>query len=222
MNNRLKYPDLMFKYPDLFEITKADALIFMDLLQFEKGASIYFDGTYRTRAALSWTVIFKNEPFPIVSDYVDTLFFSKSQYRDIQQRNNQFQQIYADVSKFLGKSFGTKMIPSWKPVDRMYYQSKNPQMIQAEKYAKNQDWLNAAEIWNRQTKNKNEKIAAKACYNLALACEMEGKYDLAIDWLNHKTLTKYNEQYEINCERYIRVLTLRKYEIEKLEKQIRN
>ena len=127
-----------------------------------------------------------------------------------------------DASKYLGKSFGTKIIPSWVQIDRMYYHSKNPEMIKAEKFAKNQDWLDAAEIWNKQTKNKNQEIAAKACYNMALACEMDGKHDLAIDWLNHKILTKYNEQYEINCERYIRVLTLRKYEIEELEKQIRH
>jgi len=222
LNFRPEDPFLVLKSTELFEMTKADALVFLDLIQFENGVSVFFDGTFRSRATLSWTVIFNNETRPTVFNYVDTLFFNKSLYNDIQHNNTHSQQIYQDASKFLGKSFGTKILPSWTPVDRMYYQSKNSEMIKAEKFAKNQDWLKAAEIWNRQTKNKNEEIAAKACFNLALACEMEGKYDLAIDWLNHKILTKYNELYEISCERYIRVLTLRKYEIEKLEKQIRN
>ena len=97
-------------------------------------------------------------------------------------------------------------------------------MLKAEKYAISQDWLKAGEIWNRQTKNKNEEIAAKACYNLALACEMEGKYDLAIDWLtdSNNHLTKFNYQHSAYCQQYMRVLSLRRYEIEKLEKQIRN
>jgi hypothetical protein len=217
LNERLADP-----YSELFELTKADALIFLNLLQFEDGVSVFFDGTFRTRVASSWSAIVKNETIPNVYSQVDTLFFSKSQYKEIQQENLQSLKIYQDAAKYLGKSFGKKMVPSWVPVYRIFYHSKNPEMIKAEKYAKNQDWLDAAEIWNKQTKNKNEEIAAKACYNMALACEMNGKYDLAIDWLNHKILTKHNEQYEINCEQYIRVLTLRKYEIEELEKQLRN
>ena len=215
---------LMFKYPDLFEITKADAFIFLDQFQFENEVSVYFDGTFRTRVALKWTTIFKNETFPIVSESIDTLFFSKSQYRDILQKNKQSQQIYTDASNFIGRTFGAKIIPSWAPVYRMYYQSKNPEMIQAGKYAKNQDWLKAAEIWNHQTKNENQKIAAKACYNMALACEMEGKYDLAIDWLteSNNILTKNNFQHRAYCQQYMRVLIVRKDEIEELEKQIRN
>jgi hypothetical protein len=57
-----------------------------------------------------------------------------------------------------------------------------------------------------------------------LVCEMEGKYDLAFYWLtdSNNRLTKYNYQHSANCQQYMRVLNLRKYEIEKLEKQIRN
>ena len=161
---------------------------------------------------------------PIVSDFVDTLFLSKSQYRDILQKNNQSQQIYEDVSKFIGKSFGVKMIPSWIQVERIFYLSKNPEMKLAEKYAIKQNWQKAAEIWNNQTKNENIKIAAKACYNMALSCEMAGKYDLAIDWLtdSNNILTKNNYQHRANCRQYIDVLKFRKEEIERLEKQFRN
>lgn len=223
LNNRPEDPYLMQKSSDLIEMTKADALIFLDLFQFENGVYSFFDGTFRTRAVLSWTITYRgNTSSPTIYNQIDTLFFSKSQFKDIQQKNPHSQQIYKDASNHLGKCFGTKIIPSWVPVERIYYQSKNSEMLKAEKYAISKDWLKAGEIWNRQTKNINEEIAAKACYNMALVCEMEGKYDLAIEWLNHKVLTKYNEPYEVNCEQYIRVLTLRKYEIEKLEKQIRN
>jgi len=223
LNNMPEDPFLIQKSSDLIEMTKADALIFLDLFQFENGVYSFFDGTFRTRAVLSWTITYRgNTSSPTIYNQIDTLFFSKSQFKDIQRKNRHSQQIYKEASNHLGKCFGTKIIPSWIPVERIYYQSKNPEMLKAEKFAISKDWLKAGEIWNRQTKNKNEEIAAKACYNMALACEMEGKYDLAIEWLNQKVLTKYNELYEVNCEQYIRVLTLRKYEIEKLEKQIGN
>ena len=222
MNIRFEDPSVMYQSSKLFEITKADALIFLNLFQFENKVFSYFDGTFRTRAALSWTMTFRDETSPIVYNQMDTLFVNKSQFTDIRHKNQHSQQIYQDISKYLGKCFGTKIIPSWILDERFYYQSNHPEMRKAEKYAINHDWLKAGETWKKQTKNKNQKIAAKACYNMALACEMEGKYDLAIDWLNHKIWTKYNEPYEVNCERYIRVLTLRKHEIESLEKQIRN
>jgi len=67
-----------------------------------------------------------------------------------------------DAFSFLGKSFGAKMIPSWISVERIYLHSKNPEMIEAVNYAIHQEWLKAAEIWNTQTRNKNQEIASKA------------------------------------------------------------
>lgn len=217
-------PDLMYRSSGLFDMTNTDALIFLDFFQFENEVSIFFDGTYRTRAALSWTIIYKDDTPSTIYNQIDTLFLNKSQYQDIQHKTPNRKVIYQDAANYLGKSFGTKLIPSWKINDRYYYQSRNPEMAQAEKYLKNHDWLKAGEIWNKLSKNKNPEIAAKASYNLALACEMEGKYDLAMDWLSvsKSVSTKNYNQHNAYCQQYLKVLTLRKYEIEKLEKQIRN
>jgi hypothetical protein len=225
MNNRPEDPYLIQKSSDLIEMTKADALIFLDVLQFENDVFSFFDATYRMRAVLSWTITYRgNTTSPTIYNQIDTLFFTKSQYKDLQRKSRHSQQIYRDASNYLGKSFGAKLIPSWISVERIYYQSKNPEMVKAEKYATSQEWLKAAEIWNVQTKNKNKEIAAKACYNMALVCEMEGKYDLAIYWLTESSniLINKNYQHRTICQQYIRVLTLRKSEIEKLERQIRN
>ena len=225
LNDKLVDPDLMYyKSSRLFEITKADAIIFLDQFTIENGVSSFFDGTFRSRTDLSWTIKFRDESQPIFYNQTDTLFFSKSQYKDIQHKNKNSQQIYLDASKYLGESFGTKLIPTWILDGRTYYHSKHPEMLKAEIYMKNYDWLKAGEIWNKQTKNKNRKIAAKACFNMALTCEMEGKYDLAMEWLidSNNILIKNNYQHRIICQQYLKVLTLRKYEIEKLEKQIRN
>lgn len=217
-------PDLMYRSSYLFDITRADALIFLDFFQFENEVSIFFDGTYRTRAALSWTIIYNDDTPSTIYNQIDTLFLNKSHYQDIQQKTPNRKVIYQDAASYLGKSFGTKLIPSWKINDRFYYQSRNPEMVQAEKYLKNHNCLKAGEIWNKLSKNKNPEIAAKASYNLALACEMEGKYDLAMDWLSvsKSVSTKNYLQHNANCLQYLKVLSLRKNEIEKLDKQIRN
>jgi hypothetical protein len=217
-------PFKSYKSSVLFETTGADALIFLDFLQFENEVSVFYDATYRTRAALSWSIVFRDDTPSNIYNQIDTLFFNKSQYADIQHKNQNKKEIYQDAARYLGKRFGTKIIPSWIFDERTYYQSYQPEMQKAEKYAKNYEWLNAGAIWNKQSNNKNQKIAAKACYNMALACEMEGKYDMAIGWLvdSNNILTKNNFEHRANCQQYMRFLTLRKYEVERLEKQIRN
>jgi hypothetical protein len=131
---------------------------------------------------------------------------------------------FLNKSESLGRFFGAKLIPSWIQVDRLYYSSSHPEMILAEKYALNNEWLKAAEIWNKETKNKNKRIAAKACYNMVLACEMEGKPDVGIDWLvrSYSALKTNNAEHRANCQRYIFILSVRKKEIERLDKQVRN
>ena len=97
-------------------------------------------------------------------------------------------------------------------------------MLRGEKFALNNDWLKAAKIWNIQTRSKKLMIAAKASYNMALASEMEGKYDIAIEWLvrSSSILKQNNEEHKLNCQHYISELIVRKKEIEKLSQQIRN
>jgi len=88
----------------------------------------------------------------------------------------------------------------------------------------NGEYVKAAEIYNRETKNKNRNIAAKAKYNMALVCEMEGEIDAAIDWLvsAYSAHKQNNEEHKFNCKQYGELLAMRKKEIEKLAKQVRN
>src|SRR5690606_26320552 len=122
------------------------------------------------------------------------------------------------------KRFGTKIIPSWSTDELSFYHSLHPKMRKAEKNLKSYDWLKAGEMYNKLTKNKNQKIAAKSCWNMAVACEMEEKYDSAIEWLvdSNNILTINILQHRLNCSQYMSILTLRTGEIERLEKQIRN
>ena len=154
----------------------------------------------QTCALPIWSIVFRDDIPSNIYNQIDTLFFNKSQYADIQHKNQNKKEIYQDAARYLGIRFGTKIIPSWISDERTYYQSYHPEMLKAEKYAKNYEWLNAGALWNKQSKNKNQKIAAKACYNMALACEMEGKYDLAIGWLivSNNILTKNNVEHRAN------------------------
>jgi hypothetical protein len=223
LNNLLKTPGHVGSNEELFEKTESDVCIFLDYLHLKTTFNQYFSDPFKTRAMLVWTVAFKNDSLAYSYNLADTLFFDQQQIQEYSRfKNKILSKLVNNSCIYLGQSFAKKMIPSWTPAERMYYWSNNPEMKYAQKLAIQQDWLKAAEIWNRQSKNKNDKIGAKACYNMALVCEMEGKLDLAIAWLvkSYSGLKKNNEQHKVICQRYVNILATRKLEIERLKEQV--
>lgn len=209
---------------EMFRETKSDICIFLDFFDFSIASLTGFSDVVANSAALSWTIAIKTDTLSYLYNQMDTLIYDPIDFPLNLNGQKRLQMIVNNSSEYLGKSVGSKIIPSWLQVERLYYKSNNQNMLLAEKYALNNEWLKAAEIWNKQTKNKNDRMAAKASYNMALACEMEGKPDAAIDWLvrSYSCLNENNEEHKENCQRYIAVLALRKKEIEKLGKQVRN
>jgi len=219
-----KVPGSIESRDEMFEKTKSDVCIFLDFFYLNPTYNKYFAFPFTARANLLWTVVFKTDSLAYSYNLTDTLFFDQEQVNSYSRyKEKTLGMLLNNSSNYLGKSFGPKVIPTWTRVDRMYYNSRNIEMLKAEKLAHNQDWLKAAEIWNRETKNKNKKIAAKASYNMAVACEMEGKPDAAIDWLvkSYTYLQKNNDEHRKNCQRYVNILVNRKKEIDRLDKQMK-
>jgi hypothetical protein len=221
LNSELNSNSGIYSTDELFNKSKSDILIFLDFFKFYDIMISNSTNHLYTSACLSWTITIKNDTAAYIYNQIDTLEYTDWQFKSFNLEKDGHEKILMGAAKYLGESFGKKIIPSWLQVKRMYY---NPDMIKAEQYALKSEWIKAAEIWNRETKNKNLKIVAKSCYNLALAAEMEGKIDLSIDWLirSYSTLPKNNKDHKANCQRYINILAMRKKEIERLDKQIRN
>jgi hypothetical protein len=213
----------VFDPEKLFEETKSDLCIFLNDLNFDILEARNFE-TSANFASLSWTMVYKKDTLSYTYKQGDTLSFAPTDFPADLAENMKIKIAANNSSIFMGQSFCAKIIPTWTPVERMYYTTDNKDMREAEKFALNSDWLKAAEIWNKQTKSQNLLTVAEATYNMALACEMEGKLDAAIDWLVRSStiLQKRNEIHKMNCQQYIALLTQRKKEIEKLSHQVRN
>ena len=213
----------LFDPERLFQETKSDLCIFLDHFSF--GIEKFKDfKTVTNHATLSWTIVYKKDSLSYTYKQKDTLTFVAADFTPGLTDNMKLKMVVNNSSIFLGKSFCSKIIPTWIPVDRVYYTSSNSNMLQAEKLALNSDWLKAAKIWNTQTKSKKSMIAAKASFNMAIACEMEGKFDVAIDWLvrSSSMMKQNNKEHQLICQDYIYALMQRKKEIVKLNQQIRN
>ncbi|MBA4411660.1 MAG: DUF6340 family protein [Bacteroidota bacterium] len=223
LNSEWNSNPAVYSPEELFSKSNADILIFLDFFKLYDVLISNSLNHLHTSASLSWTITIRNDTVAYIYNQIDTLHYDDWQFKNFNLEKDGFENILMDAAKYLGESFGKKIIPSWIPVERMYYTSNNPDMLKAEKYGLQNEWIKAAERWNPETKNKNPKIVAKACYNMALAAEMEGEIDVAIDWLvkSYSALPKKNQEHKANCQRYISVLAMRKKEIERLEKQVR-
>jgi hypothetical protein len=104
----------------------------------------------------------------------------------------------------------------------MYYHSGNVELSKTDKLIEQGEWLKAAEIWKANIDNKNKKIAAKSMFNLALANEMSGNLDAAIDWAvkSFQVFEQKNEIHYQNCMEYIQIIGQRKLDIKTIDKQL--
>lgn len=236
--------DSFINYPELHQRLGADGFVFLDYFKFTDHYSVsesgftFFMSTIkdlfpefqsstkveRIKAELLWGLTFRNDTSIYVCKHPDILYYGNSVYPELFGNNTNHLRMLENTAQYLGKSFATKIIPSWETVDRTYYRSHNDNMLIAEKYFLENEWLKAAEIYNKATNNKNRNIAAKAKFNMALICEMEGKLDAAIDWVTRSksTYKQDNPVHAYNCSQYNSILLKRTTEIEKLATQVRN
>jgi len=131
---------------------------------------------------------------------------------------NRLEAVYvaADIA---GKEFAEFLVPHWVEVDRMYYKSGHGELKKTDELIKQNQWLEAAAIWRKYTSNKNKSVAALSMYNLALACETLGDMDAAMDWAikSFYVFGSKNEEHAFNCQEYIKILALRKLDIQRIE-----
>jgi hypothetical protein len=108
------------------------------------------------------------------------------------------------IIRELAKSYTEEIIPFWKEETRFYYIDNR--LAQAGYYINDENWSNALDVWARYVNNENMELAAIACFNMAVGCEILGEYELALKWLENvkrKNPDYYWEEYKRLIERRI-------------------
>ena len=148
-------------------------------------------------------------------EWIEPAYGLKEAKRVLPPRND----AVLNAADLAGTTFGEFIAPHWLTVERMYYQSGHTELKLTDKMVAGNRWIDAAKIWKKNTTNKNKQIAAKSMFNLALACEMQGEMDAAIDWAvkSFYLMGNKNEIHTFNCRDYINILARRKMDIQKIE-----
>jgi hypothetical protein len=92
--------------------------------------------------------------------------------------------------------------PKWVNRSRYYYLTGKNEIDAAVPLIKSNKWEEATEIWTKYATIESKTIKSRVEYNLALAAEMSGDIDLAIEWGIKSFKTKYAKPTEV----YLKIL----------------
>ncbi|HEC44778.1 MAG TPA: hypothetical protein ENI20_18325 [Bacteroides sp.] len=116
----------------------------------------------------------------------------------------------------VGVTYGLRISPTWKETQRFFYSSGGIEMRRAAGKINSGDWYGAAELWRKLAYGEHQKTAARACFNMALFCEMEDQLILALDW----AVKAYTIKQDKLTKEYIDLLKQRYSDGRRLKKQL--
>ena len=145
-------------------------------------------------------------------------FYSKgSSYNDARLRLPSKRSALKESGVFAGEKYGFRITPIWIKVSRTYYTGKAEELKLAKDYVKRGDWDQAIEIWKPLTENIDIKTSRRAYFNLALASEIKGSLQTAVDYAK-----KSEQMGEKQASSYIITLKKRIRDEERLKEQLNN
>jgi len=111
-----------------------------------------------------------------------------------------------EVSNKAGHGYGIRIVPYQIRVLRDYYVKGTNNFKIAKRKAQVGKWDEAGKLWEKETSNRDMKIAGRATYNMAIINEINGDLDAALGWAQ-----KAYEDYNIKpALEYVRILENRK------------
>ena len=213
-------------YKVISEKTGADVLILLDMFSCFYGQDdVSSTPVVNVITSNIWS-IYNASDQKIINRFtqVDTLYW------DGMDENGQYKKLKIPDKKnaislsagVIGENYARHILPSWAKVDRNFMQNNDAELRKATKLAGNGRWDEAVAIWQAYSEKKGKRNKIIALYNLALASEMNGDVDHAVELTDRAAkastglfMSPENEA----VRKYSAVLYQRKNEINKLNQQ---
>lgn len=169
----------------------ADGLLILTSLDKKVGYDIYYEmfgssfGEFSATISTKWLLINPfNSKLIDAKTIRDTLYMpvdNPNSQSDVQNYNNSIQ-LLEDAASFSGIQYGSYLSPHYAESDRMIFIRGNRDIKKGYGMAEQGNWKAAAGYWRQALSEPDNKVRAKASFNLALASEMEGLLEPALGW----------------------------------------
>ena len=160
-----------------------------------------------------------NEKIIDVNTFTEVKEFKEwgSSYSNARSRLPSKRQALKRSGVFAGQQYAKRISPTWIKVVRYYFTGNHDDFKLAKKYVKLQQWDKAINLWKNLISNNDIKVSRRAYYNLALAAEIKGHLETAIEYAE-----KSLDLGEKRAQTYLRALQIRKKNNDILDKQLNN
>ncbi|MCG8410530.1 MAG: DUF6340 family protein [Bacteroidales bacterium] len=151
--------------------------------------------------------------------YSDNFYWESSAYSKEKAGNQlpSLEKSVREISFFAAFDYGKRIFPNWQKETRFYFVTGNKDFTQAAKLVTdNEDWKQASVLWKKHINHIDREISSRACFNLALANEMQGNFAKALDWAMKSDKIKSKTKTRL----YISILKQRNINTRKLKQQL--
>lgn len=147
--------------------------------------------------------IYKPGSNPIEIQLNDTIYWESADYDQIRMFNKlpSIKQALINAGIKIALDVDSKISPSWISDKRGYFLF-DPKNDRGQQLMSENKPGEASIYWLEKTQSANKKIRARAEYNMALASELDGNIDKAIEW----GLKSFYSYYQYQTEIYLKKL----------------
>ncbi|PKQ66913.1 hypothetical protein BZG01_08915 [Labilibaculum manganireducens] len=136
---------------------------------------------------------------------IDSLFSevtSPSYNRLIEEKLPKRKDLFKDVSYEIGNQYADMLAPKWIDITRKYFASGDDRLAISKYYIDQGDWETPISLWTEISDEKDDKLAGRASYNLAVAYEIKEDYVQANRWIrksifHYKTLKSLPSEFKL-------------------------
>jgi hypothetical protein len=171
--------------------TKADAVLIFSLLDKSISYDIYYGdfgstfGEFEAIFSSQWLLINPYTAKLIDQKTIrDTFYLPVSNPYSQSDASNYRQsiQLLTDAAIESAIQFAAHLSPHYAQTERLIFSKGDKTIKKGYESATQGDWKIAAAHWRDGLTKKDNKVRAKACFNLALSSEMEGLLEPALEW----------------------------------------
>lgn len=188
-----------------------------DSYPFWDGAAYAYYGSLTMNVYAFWRV-YDLRARKVLAEHLhrDTLIWEEYDYTNVKigYQLPGFFSAAAYCGYLAGLEYSQLIAPTWMDEQRLYFASGSKEMRNASELVASNKWLDAAAIWQRVIQNPDSKdeLKAKAAFNMAVANEMLGNFDVSLEWLS-----KSSDFFSIPEQNwYVKLLELRIKLLERL------
>lgn len=214
---------------------KSDAILALNKLKETDILTEYFVedensflSTFEVFIETYWSIHYPDKTEFTTLQFKDSMYWESENYSRqaaLDQLPNKID-AQIDAALYAGRNSVKRFVPYWEKVDRYFFNPRDKLMRQAMDSVYYKNWEDAIQLWDKAIQTtKNTKLQAQAANNIAIAYEILGDLDKAIEYatLSLKSflnVTTVDKETITRISNYRNELIKRKEEIEQLEIQL--